>query len=727
MATKTASVSGDWSNTATWGGAAVPTAGDDVVIGNSSNTITVVINDAADALIDIGSDGGSNDALDIKSGSKVRLAKSAADALLDPTVDHTLRLRGHLNIEAGGELHIGDDTTNGQLPQARKFIFELNYSGTPGRAKYGVKWSGVWSMRGFVRDSQACRDLLAVTASSGQQMAELLGNIPTTWNVVPSGAGGDQVILSATDTTPTHHEVRGLYAKSGATLTLSSNLSYAHTGSTTSEQRGELINVERNIILRAGNGGSADILTTTANTWYLTMAATATGDQRWCRYQDLTYNANDAWCDYIGTTLGNIRFECGMFVNIDRGLFRCRAAAGTGLAVIDCSVFNVIGGNNADCVIISTTSAAATTVPYDFTGLWVVGNQSTPTSKGFSFVNHRYSKIAGSRISGMYTGFIVNTTSATSAIPVTPGLYDNLNCHSNRNDGMDIGSIYAGAQYDITGWASWANASAGIGGGATGGTVGVFFCDCLLTDFLLNNNAGAAAAPFYSGVGFRNVRMLRPKIQNNVTGWIIGDATAGLLVVDGEITGNTGDDLAVAAGACVDADFVNCLIDAVQTLSGAAAWRPQRLRLQRLGQTTDYKVATNLGVIDDEATTVRTSPGLSWKFTPKTLTGGQRLRSDPLHYTVNGGAPATISVWTAKDAAYNGAHQTLRVLGGMVQGVAEATATAALAGAHTPPEAGDWELLEVEVNPTEAGIIEVVYECDGSAGAVYFDDAGGGQ
>jgi hypothetical protein len=45
-ATKTASVSGNWSNTATWGGAAVPVAGDNIVI-NSGVIVTVNVNTAA--------------------------------------------------------------------------------------------------------------------------------------------------------------------------------------------------------------------------------------------------------------------------------------------------------------------------------------------------------------------------------------------------------------------------------------------------------------------------------------------------------------------------------------------------------------------------------------------------------------------------------------------------------------------------------------------------------
>src|SRR5262245_37017276 len=44
-AQRTASVSGNWNNTATWGGAAVPTSADDVVI-NNGITVTVDIANA---------------------------------------------------------------------------------------------------------------------------------------------------------------------------------------------------------------------------------------------------------------------------------------------------------------------------------------------------------------------------------------------------------------------------------------------------------------------------------------------------------------------------------------------------------------------------------------------------------------------------------------------------------------------------------------------------------
>ena len=49
-ATRTASVTGDWSSTTTWGGAAVPTVNDDVIIG-SGVTLTIDISGASCATL----------------------------------------------------------------------------------------------------------------------------------------------------------------------------------------------------------------------------------------------------------------------------------------------------------------------------------------------------------------------------------------------------------------------------------------------------------------------------------------------------------------------------------------------------------------------------------------------------------------------------------------------------------------------------------------------------
>jgi len=82
-ATRTASVSGNWSNIATWGGAAVPVDGDNVII-NSGVTVTVDVNTAAVASIVINAPSASN-GINI-SGTNV-LNVTGAITMTTPTVN----------------------------------------------------------------------------------------------------------------------------------------------------------------------------------------------------------------------------------------------------------------------------------------------------------------------------------------------------------------------------------------------------------------------------------------------------------------------------------------------------------------------------------------------------------------------------------------------------------------------------------------------------------------
>jgi len=714
MATRTASVSGDWSNTATWGGAAVPVAGDDVVI---NSAITVTIDDSAAATIDIGSDSGANDAIVINGKLRVGAANANAN---DPGIDHTLRCRGHLNLASGGELNIGTDLTSGRIPSARKFVVELNYSASPARNKYQFKWTGKLLVNGYNRDAQHCRDLLASTAASAQKNVVLTGTVPSSW------VANDQVILSATGTSSTQQDVRKIASVASATVTVDLNLTYQHMSDGAEPRRGECINAERNVIFRAGNGSSADVTVTTANGWCCTMAAAAVGVVQWARFQDLTYNANNAWLDYVGTTafsLGTagIDFEDCMFVNVDRGLLRLRAAAGTGLLARNCSVYNVGGGGaNANCVEVSTTSATGT--PYDVSGMWIVGCQSAGQPRAIYLLNQRATRISGSRVSGMYAGLYISCTSGTGTIPTEAGLYDGFSSHSHMGSGMEIGTAYSFNQYDVDGLYLWANTNNGLS--VPSGVSAMSISDCTLANVMAYSNG---SNPFYSQFFFRDVTFLSPSFAFNGAPLLLGDGTAGLIMVDLGAAFNTGGDVGIFVNASVDADFLNPIVGTYNTFASSISYRPARLRVHREHGNADYKIFTNIGQINEESTTRHTASGYAWKFTPSTFAGGSRLRSPLMRTVVAAGLPVTLSVWTAKDAAYTGGQQSLRVLYGFVpwaESAADQVASATKAGANTPPIAGDWEQLSVTVTPTEAGVLEYVWECDGGAGNVYFDDAG---
>jgi hypothetical protein len=130
MAARTASVSGVWSNTATWGGSSVPGEGDTVTI-NSGVTVTV------DQNIIVGDD----------SATAAITNSGTLDVPYNIGADYSLTLKG--NYTGNGEWKVGNSTN--RLDNARTFTVNVNYSATPAARKYsltipsaatGVKWYG---------------------------------------------------------------------------------------------------------------------------------------------------------------------------------------------------------------------------------------------------------------------------------------------------------------------------------------------------------------------------------------------------------------------------------------------------------------------------------------------------------------------------------------------------------------------------------------------------------
>ena len=77
----------------------------------------------------------------------------------------------------------------------------------------------------------------------------------------------------------------------------------------------------------------------------------------------------------------------------------------------------------------------------------------------------------------------------------------------------------------------------------------------------------------------------------------------------------------------------------------------------------------------------------------------------------------TVSVWVQKSAAYNGAAPRLIAKRGDAIGITADTVLGTFSAA-----ADTWEELSGSVSPTDDGVLEVVVDCDGTAGSVYVDD-----
>jgi hypothetical protein len=111
MTTKTASVSGNWSNTATWGGAAVPVDGD-----------AVVINSGVTVLLDVDQSGFTNGLLSLVINGTLNVSPSAVTCL---------KMNG--NITGTGTFNMGTSANPIQRPvsgSSSRFRLILNPTAT---------------------------------------------------------------------------------------------------------------------------------------------------------------------------------------------------------------------------------------------------------------------------------------------------------------------------------------------------------------------------------------------------------------------------------------------------------------------------------------------------------------------------------------------------------------------------------------------------------------------
>jgi len=133
----------------------------------------------------------------------------------------------------------------------------------------------------------------------------------------------------------------------------------------------------------------------------------------------------------------------------------------------------------------------------------------------------------------------------------------------------------------------------------------------------------------------------------------------------------------------------------------------------------DERMYYAYGPVLSNQVTRHTPSGLSWQHLPS---GGAAVwfrPNIPYRAAVVSGVAVTLSAWVYVDAAYNGAAKPRIVcLGGRLQGVPNDVIGTSHSGALV------WELLTVNVTPTETGMIEFVVGGQGTAGSWYCDDIG---
>lgn len=159
-ATRTATSSGNWNNTSTWGGASVPTATDDVIIRNNA-TVTVNISNAVCASLSIG-DGWfspgtlsfSNPSSKLKVGDFVKLGGTWLSA-------------GSINMTNGGTLQIGGVFSIPDLGTFTPGTGTIEYNGAGNQSILSNSDLGNKTYYNLITSTGGSKTLYATTTVSG--------------------------------------------------------------------------------------------------------------------------------------------------------------------------------------------------------------------------------------------------------------------------------------------------------------------------------------------------------------------------------------------------------------------------------------------------------------------------------------------------------------------------------------------------------------------------------
>lgn len=312
-----------------------------------------------------------------------------------------LRLAGNLSVQSTGRFSMG--TVANPVPSDYTAIFEFDCTANNQFAYY-IYGNGKLELQGTqIRTTD--RALLAVNAGVGA--TSLTVDRTTGWK------NGDIIRIAATDGTYNHHDTATLNADaSGTSLSLTAGTTYAHLG--TAPIQAEIINCAKNVIFRNNN--------------------------QTYRYACYSYNYSQ------------IDWDWAMLGNMSSGTYNSHSASVNGSVIINNCGFNLAGieGDNGaddnfiinDNVFYNPGAQAA-----------YFSNTGTPTNAeirrnwvlyaGAAAINTLTGKIpvTDNRIAGSYTSGIIMDSSGGAAGAITE--FTGNICHDNYNHGFDLNNLYA--------------------------------------------------------------------------------------------------------------------------------------------------------------------------------------------------------------------------------------------------------------------------------------------
>ena len=611
------------------------------------------------------------------------------------STNYVLRLTGNLYILTNGIFRIGSQGT--PIPSTStavlEFVLTSNY-------QYGVYVSnhGIYETCGVGPTS--CWTTLTANATAGAT-AITVGSTAG-WN------NGDTIVLSATDGTTSHYEIKTLSGiTDGTDATISSGLTYARSGTTPNVSY--IANMTRNVKVRSTNSSYATFQMVYAGAWiswrntefyyfggggnppwlyYCAGPATMSYVDSCSIHPDIDTYATSSFStanDSI-TTPGNLTFNNNVMAMVSHnynGGILCSVPSNTisftnnfliacyGGFQIQSTIFtytgNVAANINADCFAVSTST--------QITSGTLSGNvASNGGGAGFSF--------GGNGITGGYNYTWSNNTSIHCYYGITYGsgtIYgenhtiQNFNLYGDQQSEINL-------PYPIYRPIVFKNINAP---GISGVTTGYFlspssgYYECVVVDSCTAGTVGT------------------------LTNFINAAYTANIVAINNTVTDT--NDSTWWGGTYYEYHTPHVGYILFYKHNGSSSWKLQRGGAMITPDTTIYSSASP---------SIRIAPETSGKSWGPSAT-----------FAVNGTATISVKVRCSvagDGAAYNGNLPRLMLRANPIAGndleSVLATATSASNGA--------WQTLTATVSPTGKQLMEVYVDCDGTTGWVNVDSFG---
>lgn len=672
----------------------------------TSNSLTVTMDNTATT--DFGSGTDSTAALTIGKGGTLTFGTSTSTA-------YYLKLSGDLIVYSSGTFNVG--TVGTPIPRISTAVLEFDPVADGGMG-LNVRNISTVSLEGLSRTSAKNFSWCLLNSDVAANATTLNVDTNTGW------LDNDVIAVSSTTRTATQAEQGTLNGNAGSSsLTVdgftgtAGGVLNAHGGGGTTDVVAEVVLLTRNVIVRSA---TSTIMS------YVGVSATAIFDSQWVEFYYVGANSNGKGGVETATTTGTFNMQYCSIHDCEVGGLTVTATSSVGVTVSNVVLYNINTNNTASTLGVSFIASSPSSMDSCVIISAKAGSNTGAVSIGNTgvFTNNRISSCT-------------ITTSVFPTLQINPGtVYQTISgniVHSNNGRGVCLSGFSSFNGGTISSMKVWRNSSLGVTGGINNSQV--LAGKIVLDSWRIFGNAT-------SNISFTDANELYPTILVLKSCQIDGDASfstanginrnAGtpygypvylINCLFGTVTTHSTADILVSVNSIAQIYAFNTNFASATPISGLinSNLHSGFLRSQKDGQSsTTFKSTFKDGVILNNTTTRHTASGYSWKMTP-TNASYKLILPGPTDYdtfkvAVNANSAVTITGYVQKDGSYNGNAPRLVLVGSLIAGIAsDVTYSMTVAS-------GNWEQFSVTATPTEAGVLEFYFDCDGTAGNVYVDD-----